>query len=126
MKHLSSLPPLRHLRLPLITLLVTLVYQPIALAAPPAKAFGQLPGIHDAAISPDGKRVAVIINNKGTYGVLTQSMQESAEKPWFSSLGTKVSPRYVKWVNNDRYVVSISKVERQRGCAFPNHLPVYQ
>ena len=42
-----------------------------AYAAPPAKAFGELPVSLDADISPDGQRIAVILNNNGEYGVYT-------------------------------------------------------
>jgi len=86
--------------------------------APPAVAFGQLPLVYDAAISPDGARIAVIFNNKGTYGVLTQKTQGNEEKRWFLSLGDEVNPRYVKWINNKRYVVSIEKPEKFRDTPF--------
>jgi len=45
-----------------------------SLAAPPAKAFGELPVAYDAAISPNGEELAIIINIRGTYGVITQKM----------------------------------------------------
>jgi hypothetical protein len=38
-------------------------------AAPTAQAFGTLPAVYDAAISPDGKQIASIVNINGTYGV---------------------------------------------------------
>lgn len=49
-------------------------------AAPRATAFGQLPGEYDASMSSDGPRIAVVLNSKGTYGVLTQTIQDSEEK----------------------------------------------
>ena len=88
---------------------------PSVLAAPSAKSFGQLPGIYDAAIAPDGKHLAVVINIKGSYGVLTRTTKKSAKKPMFHSLGDTVKPRFVKWVNNKRYVVSIARSEDYRG-----------
>lgn len=90
----------------------------VAAATPPAKAFGQLPRVQDAAISPDGKRIAVIVNYKGSYGVLTQTTTKSEERPWLQPLGEEVKPRYVKWINNQRYVVSIAKSESHRGTPF--------
>ncbi len=84
----------------------------ISLAAPPAKAFGELPKAYDAAISPDGNELAIIVNVKGVYGILAQKVDGSTEKPWFISLGEEIKPRYVKWVNNSRFVVSINKSEK--------------
>jgi len=81
-------------------------------AAPPAKAFGELPVAFDADISPDGKRIAVILNNKGNYVVYTALARDVREETNLISLGEGINPSYIKWVNNDRYVVSISKTEK--------------
>ena len=89
-----------------------------ASAAPPAKAFGELPVGYDAAISPNGKELAVIINVKGAYGVLTQKVDGSTDKPWFLTLGKDVKPSYIKWVNDHRFVVSVVKSEKFRSTPF--------
>lgn len=83
-------------------------------AAPPAKAFGELPVGYDAAISPNGKELAAIINVKGTYGVITKKVGGSTETPWFITLGKDIKPSYVKWVNDHRFVVSVEKSEKYR------------
>ncbi len=87
-------------------------------AAPPAKAFGQLPGAYDAAISPDGKRLAVIINTRGSYAIYVQNAKGEDDNPWVVSLGDEARPRYIKWINNERYVVSVRKSEKFRGTPF--------
>lgn len=89
-----------------------------AVAAPPAKAFGELPVGYDAAISPNGKELALIVNVKGTYGVITQKIGGSSEKPWFLTLGPNIKPSYVKWVNNHRFVVSVEKSEKHKNTPF--------
>lgn len=88
---------------------------PPAFAAPPAKAFGELPVGFDAAISPDGEHIAVILNVEGEYGVLTKTLKPSNEEPWFLKLGEGLKPRYVKWVNNERFVVSINRSDEYQG-----------
>lgn len=88
------------------------------LAAPPAKAFGELPVAYDAAISPDGEELAFIVNVKGTYGVIAQKVDGSTEKPWFLTLGKDVKPGYVKWVNNNRFVISVVKSEKFRSTPY--------
>lgn len=89
-----------------------------ALAAPPAKAFGELPVSYDADISPDGKRLAVIINSGGIYYVATSLSKASSEKPNFVALGEGIQPQYIKWANNDRFVVAVSKLESFRSTPF--------
>ncbi len=88
-------------------------------AAPPAKAFGELPVAFDADLSPDGKQLATIINVEGTYYVLTRQIDSDGSKMETVSLGEDWRPRYVKWVNNERYVVSIAKSESNRNTNLP-------
>ena len=40
-----------------------------AWAKPAGEAFGQLPIIADAAISPDGTKIAAYVNYEGNYGL---------------------------------------------------------
>jgi len=87
-------------------------------AAPPAKAFGELPLSFDADITPDGKHVAVIVNIKGTYFAATRATKAGGSKMEAISLGESLRPRYIKWINNERYVISVEKSEVFRGTPF--------
>jgi len=101
-----------------LTLFVCLGLVENVFAAPPAKAFGELPVGYDAAISPDGSHIAIIVNVKGTYGVLVQETDGKTADPWFLTLGKEVKPGYVKWVNDHRFVVSVKKSEEYRNTPF--------
>lgn len=93
----------------------------VAAPAPPAKAFGELPIAWDAAISPQGDKLAIIANLKGEYNVVVQDFatgKAMGGKPWVLALGKEIKPSYVKWVNNDRFVVRIRKPENYRGTPF--------
>ncbi len=90
----------------------------LAQAAPPAKAFGELPLAYDADLSPDGSKFAVIVNGKGTYYVATMPIDGDTANMEVISLGPDLRPRYVKWVNNERYVVAIEKSESFRSTPF--------
>ena len=87
-------------------------------AAPPAKAFGQLPVAYDADISPDGKHLALILNVGGTYYAATRETADTETKMDAVSLGKDLRPRYVKWVNNERYVISVEKSDVYRNTPF--------
>lgn len=102
----------------ILTAFTFISYAHTAFAAPPAKAFGELPVAYDAAISPDGQRLAIIVNLKGTYAVLSKRMDGAEEKPWVLTLGDEVKPRYVKWVNNERFVAAVAKSEEYRDTPF--------
>ena len=101
-----------------LSVFTTLAMSSNSNAAPPAKAFGQLPKGYDAAISPNGEELAIIVNLEGTYGVITQKVDGSTKKPWFISLGKGIKPGYVKWVNNNRFVISVAKSEKFRGTPY--------
>lgn len=64
-------------------------------AAPPATAFGELPIIYDAAISPNGSKLAAIVNVNGDYRVAVQNFGDSKRqgKPWTLSLGKEIKPK---------------------------------
>ena len=84
----------------------------VAHAAPPAKAFGELPVAYDADISPDGKRLGAILNNSGNYLVYTALASDVTAEKNLISLGEGINPSYIKWVNNNRYVISVTKTEQ--------------
>jgi|GEM_PF-6339905 len=64
------------------------------------------------AISPDGSQIALIMNVDGAYGIRTQPMKAKGPKPWFLTLGKSIKPRYVKWINNHRFVAGVAKSEK--------------
>lgn len=94
------------------------VFAQPAMAAPPAKAFGELPVSLDADLSPDGQRIAVITNRDGAYYVISALTDDPTAKPTYLSLGKDIKPLYVRWVNNDRFIVSISKLESYKDLPF--------
>ncbi len=74
----------------------------------PAKAFGALPDVYDAAISPDAKQVAMFLNMNGNYGVAIFNIDgEGHQNPRVIGLEKGVKPEWIKWVNNDRILISI-------------------
>lgn len=91
---------------------------PAASAAPPAKAFGELPVAYDGALSPDGKHLGVIINVKGTYTVYIKNIGDKNAEPSLLSLGEKWKPSYLKWVNNEQIVVSVNQSQTHRGTPY--------
>jgi len=105
-------------RIYLTAFLVLIGFTPVQ-AAPPAKAFGELPVAYDAAISPDGKHIAVVLNIDGVYGVIVKEMDpDSKKKPTLLTLGEGIQPGYIKWVNNERWVTSVKKLEEYRNLPF--------
>ncbi|MEP3655303.1 MAG: alpha/beta fold hydrolase [Litorimonas sp.] len=90
----------------------------IAQAAPPPEAFGELPLGFDADLSPDGKYLAIIVNLGGTYFAATRLTADPRAKMEVISLGKELRPRYIKWVNNERFVVAVEKSDSHRGTPF--------
>lgn len=85
-------------------------------AAPAAKSFGELPRIHDAALSPDNKQIAMIRNQDGQYYVVVVNMDELRQPVTRAlALGEGVKPSYVKWVNNDRVFIVLWQSEVYQG-----------
>lgn len=84
-------------------------------APPPPEAYGSLPRVFDAAISPDGKQVALIRMIGGRYHVHVLSLSDDEEKPRVVGLEKGVKPRSVVWVNPNRLLVSFWQSQKLRG-----------
>jgi len=72
---------------------------------PPPEAYGQLPNIYDAALSPDYKHIAFIKNSGGSYYVVVSKLGETSGKPRALGLDEGVKPAYLKWVNDTQVFV---------------------
>jgi dipeptidyl aminopeptidase/acylaminoacyl peptidase len=83
-------------------------------AAPAAEAFGTLPNFYDAAISPDGKQIAIIVNIKGVYGVRVVTLGKKDEKLRAVLLGEGVKPSWVKWANEEQVLVGLWQSKKYR------------
>ena len=90
----------------------------LSYAAPPPVSFGELPLIFDADISPDGKHIATVVNVKGVYYAASRKTKDNNAKMEVVSLGEDLRPRYIKWVNNERYVVAVEKSEVSRNTPY--------
>ena len=101
----------------IIAVIVVVSPCPVA-AAPPADAFGTLPTIYDAAISPNGKQIAVIMNIRGDYGVRVITRGKKGEKFRAVLLGEGVKPRWVKWANDGRVLIGLWTSEKFRGTPY--------
>ena len=87
-------------------------------AAPPPEAFGELPMSFDADIAPDGKHIAIIVNIEGTYYAATRLTTDPKSKMEVISLGDDLRPRYIKWVNNERFVVAVETSKTHRNTPY--------
>ena len=101
-----------------LSLVISCSFASLANAAPPPEAFGELPLSFDADIAPDGKHIAIIVNVKGTYYAATGVTGDNKTKMEAISLGKNLRPRYIKWVNNERFVVSVEKSESHRSTPY--------
>jgi dipeptidyl aminopeptidase/acylaminoacyl peptidase len=75
-------------------------------APPPAEAFGRLPAVQDADISPDGSKVAILGEGQGGARVLTIAPIDSQHASVLN-LGD-VTTRQVRWAGNDYALVTAS------------------
>ena len=87
-------------------------------AAPTADAFGTLPTVYDAAISPDGKQIAIIMNIQGDYGVRVVSRGETGEKLRAVLLEKGVKPNWIKWANDERVLVGLWESRKMRATPY--------
>lgn len=90
----------------------TSVFFSTAFAAPTAQDFGKLPRIHDSDISPDGNEIAVLVNQDGKHIVRILGFSNLNDTTRLIALKPEMKPKYVKWVNNHRVIISFQQIEK--------------
>ncbi len=81
-------------------------------APPPVSAYAQLPAFYDAALSPNGRDLAVIMENNGAYIVRVINVADKSDSRMrASAIGEGVRPQWIKWVNNDRLLLSVGTTQ---------------
>ncbi|MEM8547433.1 MAG: prolyl oligopeptidase family serine peptidase [Pseudomonadota bacterium] len=81
----------------------------------PADAFGELPRIADAAISPDGRQVALLVNVSGTHVISVLDLERTQQKPRMAALPGNIKPMWIRWANDEQVMAAIWRNERING-----------
>lgn len=73
----------------------------------PVATFAKAPLIYNVALSPDGKRVASLMNVPGGTALITQRTDGSDLRTVLSSDNKQMLFSWVRWVNNERMLASV-------------------
>lgn len=76
-----------------------------AAEAPPLEAYGELPHVEDAAISPDGVRTAAVVQSKGVRRVV---VFDENEKPLLNLPFDSGKVRAIEWADDSTILITNS------------------
>ena len=76
--------------------------------------FGENARIHDAALSPNGKEIAIIESIKGEWVIRILDLENENAPLRAKIIGAEVVPGWVKWANDKQVLLDLSKMERIR------------
>ncbi len=102
------------MRAVIFSFILSIVLSVSAFAKPPAEAFGQIPGVYDAAISPDGKKLAIYQNMNGSYGIGIYWL-DGSQKPTAVGMEEGVKPQWLYWPNNEVILASFWQSHKYQG-----------
>ena len=91
----------------------------VALAAPSVEAFGSLPVISDARISPDGKHLAIIGPAGGRNAVTAFTLDAPDAKPLRAAF-PDADAIGIQWANNNRLICTFKANIRRHDIAVTN------
>jgi len=78
----------------------------------PVEHYARLPAIRDAAISPDGKSLAAIVEQNGRYVIATFDLTPTGLRNHnVFDAGDNARYNWLRWANNDRLLMSITLSE---------------
>ncbi len=97
-----------------ITLFSLFLLTSLANAKPSPDDFGTLPAVHDIAISPDGKNLALFVNYKGHYAIRVVSSAGKDEGVKLTKLAEGSKPSWIKWANNKRVLAGLWESQKRR------------
>jgi len=80
--------------------------------------FGTLPMVRDAAISPDGKRIALYGSVEGKHALRILTVDGTSSAASGIVLPKGIKPGWVRWANNDRVLISAWRTEDYEGFAY--------
>ena len=95
------------MRLAVLTIIFSFLLSFTAFAKPPASAFGELPKVYDAAISPDGSKIAAFAAIDEGYGIGIYYIDGSGKAPSAIGMGKGIKPQEIKWANNDVVLANV-------------------
>lgn len=84
------------------------VAAPVVAASPSVEAFGSLPFVELAALSPDGNHIAGIFGVGGEQKIVIMPLTNGASKPTILAVPDGTQPGRVRWVNNDNIIISLT------------------
>ncbi|WP_271007517.1 S9 family peptidase [Paucibacter sp. B51] len=73
----------------------------------PIEAFARRPLMERIALSPNGERLAAIINNGSTSTLITRAFTGGPVQSVLSTENLEFNFKWIRWVNNDRLVLSL-------------------
>ncbi|WP_052736493.1 alpha/beta hydrolase family protein [Aquincola tertiaricarbonis] len=80
----------------------------------PVAHYARLPMLSGMTLSPDGQRIAVLLNQEGRTVVATRPVAGGKLVPVLSTDNTSHHFNWARWVNNDRLVVSLRFASRRQ------------
>ena len=106
-----------------IALFSVVLFAYISLNAPakpvPVEHYARLPNIYDAAITPDGKFLATIVDNNGKYILRMFNLANPNDKKVRAIAyedGVKVN--WIRWASNEHILISTRQTEKTRGVIY--------
>lgn len=102
---------------PLALALALTVLSPFSIAATrlPLEAFATLPVVKTAELSPDGQKVAMMVNHEGTTSIMVQGLGKDGKRVSLMSTDNKqYGFKWLQWVGNDRLLVATQFAAKRR------------
>ncbi|MCF6276120.1 MAG: hypothetical protein L3J05_10210, partial [Robiginitomaculum sp.] len=85
----------------------------------PVEHYSRLPAVYDAAISPDGKWLATVLDNEGKYILRVFNLADPNDKKVrATAYPDTVKVNWVHWANNKQLLLSTSQAEKTRGLVY--------
>ncbi len=78
----------------------------------PSDYYARLPAIYDAAISPDGKWMAAVVENSGEYIVRIYNLANPSDNKVRATGIGKVKVNSVRWANNEQILLNLTQYHK--------------
>jgi len=92
---------------------------------PPLEAFAALPFMQSATLTPDGKRIAAVINLADGSAVISRPISGGQPAVLYKADNRELFINWIRWVNNDRLLISVRFPARAMKEGLGNTLTVH-